>query len=70
MTLITPLRNSASVSRGGPAGRQPDMGATYLLLMGRFGAQRGPASQSEITYGFPARKICVRDRRVDEFWNA
>jgi len=31
--------------------------------------QCGSASQSEITYEFPAQKICVTDRRVNEFWN-
>jgi hypothetical protein len=38
-------------------------------LTERFSSKSSPASQSEKAYDFPALFICVRDQRVDEFWD-
>jgi hypothetical protein len=36
----------------------------------RFTMAEGPESQSEKTNEFSTLHICVRNRRIDEFWNS
>ena len=41
-----------------------------FLCRGVSQGKTSPAHHSEKTYDFSALYICVRNRRVDEFWNA
>ena len=46
------------------------LGAKSFVCRGVSQGKTSPAYHSEKTYDFSALYICVRDRRVDEFWDA